>query len=89
MAMIHNKGHRKKLTRNSFASRSIPIKQADKDLMRIKERLAHLVPSPEIHRWLAAPNARLGGRTPQQLIDAGATEEVLNLIIKLEEGLYA
>lgn len=62
--------------------------QVSRDTAGIKVRLRSLVKETEVERWLSAPNALLGGVSPQEAIARGQASRVSEILVRLEEGIY-
>ena len=62
--------------------------QTAENFQRVKTTLAGVVRPEAANRWLATPNAQLGGATPGEAIQHGETERVLELIASVAEGLH-
>lgn len=55
-------------------------------MTRVQELLAEIFHPAGWAIWLNKPQAHFGGRTAQQVIDAGEHEEVENLLEALADG---
>ena len=53
---------------------------------QIEQKLNALFPPAESLRWLAEPQAQLGG-SPQELIERGEVDRILRLLVRLEQGI--
>jgi len=63
-------------------------RKAIEDLRSIKESLEDLFEQDEIDRWLHAPNQMFDGKTPVDAMVEGQTYRILQLLIRLEEGIH-
>lgn len=61
---------------------------AQEDMMRVRQALSGLVETAEIDRWLAAPNVVLGGVRPADAVQEGRAAQVLEVLARVQEGLY-
>ncbi len=59
-----------------------------KDLRLIKASLEAQIEQEEIDRWLHAPNPMFDGKTPVKAIIEGKTDDILDILIRLEEGIH-
>lgn len=57
------------------------------DYVRVREALAEVYRPEGIDIWLAAPNRMFEGRTPAEMIEAGQTGRVLDLVHVLADGV--
>lgn len=62
--------------------------RAIENLRSIKERLEALFKQEEIIRWLHTPNSMFGGKTPTDIMAGGETDRILQVLIRLEEGIH-
>jgi uncharacterized protein (DUF2384 family) len=61
------------------------------NLLRLEwlvKELSELYPPKEAHLWLYSPHKRLAGQRPADLIQAGKTEDVLQIIAQLRDGAF-
>lgn len=61
---------------------------AQEDMMRVRQALSGLVETAEVDRWLAAPNVVLGGVRPADAVQEGRAAQVLEVLARVQEGLY-
>ena len=59
-----------------------------RDMKRVKQMLGAIVQESEVERWLAAPNAVLGGVRPIDKIRLGKTRQVIELLAVVQESIY-
>jgi hypothetical protein len=57
-------------------------------LEEARGRLLLLVEPAEAERWLATAHPSLGGETPGQALLHGQEDRVLEMIARIEEGIY-
>ena len=62
--------------------------RATQDIRQVKRILKGLVAAKEAERWLSAPNALLGGICPADSIKQGKTNQVIEILARLEEGIH-
>jgi hypothetical protein len=62
--------------------------KAVEDLQSIKESLEAQIEQEEIDRWLHAPNPMFDGKTPVKAMIEGKTDDILDILIRLEEGIH-
>lgn len=62
--------------------------KAKREIQQVRQVLGTLVQTQEADRWLAAPNALLGGDSPLNCIRQGRTRQVKELVERLAQGLY-
>ena len=58
------------------------------ELRWVAERLADFYEPDEARLWLQSPHPQLGGERPYILINQGRTSEVLEVIERLDSGVY-
>ena len=58
------------------------------ELRWVAERLSDFYEPGEVRLWLQSPHPQLGGQKPYDLINAGRTGEVLEVIERLDSGVY-
>ena len=66
----------------------MPHLRIQKDTKQVKQMLSAIVQGGEAKRWLAAPNAMLGGARPVDKIRQGKTRQVIELLTTIQEGIY-
>ena len=69
-------------------SPTIEKQQVIADLRWVAERLSDFYEPDEARLWLQTGHPQLGGARPYDLINAGRTAEVLEVIDRLESGVY-
>lgn len=57
-------------------------------LRAIKESLEALFDPEEIKRWLRTPTSTFEGRTPIEIIIRGESDRILEILVRLEEGIH-
>lgn len=62
--------------------------RAIENLREIKASLEAQFEPEEIQRWLHSPNPIFDGKTPLGMIAGGETDRVLEVLIRLEEGIH-
>jgi len=63
-------------------SRLRPVRELD----RLHDALADLVPADEIGPWLERPNDGFGGGKPMELIERGEADRIWRMVYQLESG---
>ncbi len=58
------------------------------ELRWVAERLADFYEPDEARLWLQSPHPQLNGERPYELINQGRTREVLEIIERLDSGVY-
>jgi len=58
------------------------------ELRWVTERLADFYEPDEVRLWLQSPHPQLNGELPYALINEGRTREVLEIIERLDSGVY-
>lgn len=58
------------------------------ELRWVAERLSDFYQPDEVRLWLQSPHPQLEGQKPYDLINAGRTDEVLEVIERLDSGVY-
>ncbi len=66
-----------------------PFPRVQRDTKQVKQILDTVVQGSEAERWLAAPNAMLGGARPVDKIRQGKTRQVIEILALVQEGIYA
>jgi uncharacterized protein (DUF2384 family) len=62
--------------------------RAKTPLEEVRERLNDLVGPEEAQRWLHAPLAIFEGRRPIDLVNQGEVDRIMQIIVRLEEGIH-
>lgn len=62
-------------------------RRTQRETQQVRQVLDTLVQAGEADRWLAAPNALLGGDSPLDCIRQGQTRQVKELVERLAQGL--
>jgi len=57
-------------------------------LEEVREKLSDLVGPEEAQRWLHAPLALFEGRRPVDLIKQGEVDRIMQIVVRLEEGIH-
>jgi bifunctional DNA-binding transcriptional regulator/antitoxin component of YhaV-PrlF toxin-antitoxin module len=57
-------------------------------LEEVREKLSDLVGPEEAQRWLHAPLALFKGRRPVDLIKQGEGDRIMQIIVRLEDGIH-
>jgi putative toxin-antitoxin system antitoxin component (TIGR02293 family) len=70
------------------AAPSIDKQTAMAQLRWVADRLADFYAPDEVRLWLQSPHPQLGGVRPYDLIVDGRTAEVLEVIERLDSGVY-
>jgi transcriptional regulator with XRE-family HTH domain len=70
------------------ADPTIDKQTAMAQLRWVAARLADFYESDEVRLWLQSPHPQLGGLRPYDLIVEGRTVEVLEVIERLDSGVY-
>ncbi len=65
-----------------------PYLRIQKDTKQVKQMLGGIVQGREAERWLAAPNAMLGGARPVDKIRQGKTRQVIEILIIVQESIH-
>jgi hypothetical protein len=65
-----------------------PHLRIQKDAKQVKHMLNAIVQGSEAERWLAAPNAMLGGARPVDKIRQGKTRQVIELLTIVQESIH-
>ena len=72
----------------SFGDRFDCDKDFEKIVSAVKLKLQEFYSPDEAEKWMVAPHALLRGDTPEQVIAASGTREVLALIAQLQDGAF-
>ena len=63
-------------------------RRQEEDLEQVKQILSGLVEKNEVDRWLNAPNPMLDDDCPLDSIKLGKTQQVIEMLASLQEGIY-
>ena len=69
-------------------SPTIETQQVISDLRWVAERLSDFYEPDEARLWLQTAHPQLDGRKPYDLVNEGCTSEVLEILDRLESGVY-
>ena len=58
------------------------------ELRWVAERLSDFYEPDEVRLWLQSPHPQLHGKRPYDLVNEGRTNEVLEVIERLDSGVY-
>jgi len=58
------------------------------ELRWVAERLSDFYEPDEVRLWLQSPHPQMEGQKPYDLVNAGRTSEVLEVIERLDSGVY-
>jgi hypothetical protein len=75
------------LSHEEFA-RITDTTDAVENLGSIKESLEALFKPEEIRRWLHTPRSMFAGRAPIEIIIRGELDRILEILVRLEEGIH-
>ena len=62
--------------------------RVQKNIKQVRQALSGIVETSEIDRWLSVPNPLLGGHRPLDKIKQGKTNQVMEILAAVQEGIY-
>jgi DNA-binding transcriptional regulator YiaG len=68
---------------------SSSVERALTEAWRLYERLSEVIKEEDFARWIRKPNPVFGGFQPLQLIEAGRTDQLWQMVYELESGQLA
>jgi uncharacterized protein (DUF2384 family) len=66
-----------------------PVSRQAMEAVRLLNALEDIIPVDELSGWLAAPNAGFDDRSPIEVIEAGESDLLWDMIYQTRESAYA